>query len=292
MSIQLSEPTREGLCHAFCRIIIFASLFFALYGCSTISAIAHYTKSTGHFTPLSDEQRVLYEPGAGQFAKITADALPAAIQTVEKEQYTTFTKDIKVYVCETSESFNNITGANAKAVTYRNSVFMSPCLMEQPENIFPYLTHELSHLMILQKRGLYGFMTLPAWFNEGLATYVSKGGGAGNVTEREAKNAILSGKCFEPDTAGGFLDFFFPRYGHHWNLKPHMFYRQSSLFVAFLYRYDKESFKNLLVAIERGQGFDYSFNEAYHISLPEMWQLFIQELKSDIKKEKLPTGLS
>jgi len=291
MSIQISKATKWS-CHAGFVIIIFTFLFFAICSCSTVSAIFHYTKSTGHFIPLSDEQRVLYEPGAAQFAKVTAELLPAAIQTVEKEQYSTFVKDIRVYVFETTESFNNLTGTNAKAVTYRDSVFMSSKLMENQKDIPLYLTHELSHLMILQKRGLYGLMTLPAWFNEGLATYVSKGGGAGNITEKEAINAILSGKAFEPDTGGGFFDFFFPKYGSHWNLEPHMFYRQSSLFVAFLHRYDKECFKNLIVAIELGQGFDSSFYAAYHISLPEMWQLFIQELKSDTKKEKLSTDLS
>jgi hypothetical protein len=211
-----------------------------LYGCSTVSAIAHYTKSTDHFHQLSNEQRVFYEPGAAKFADIVAHALPSAIETVEKKQYGKFNKEIKIYACETTESYNNLTGTKAKAVTYRNSVFMSPGLMENQNDIKPYLTHELSHLMLLQNRGLYGFMTLPPWFIEGLAVFVSNGSGAGNVT------LILSGKTFKPDAAGGVLDFFFRKYGSHWNLEPHLFYKQSELFVIYLKNMTAKALKSCL----------------------------------------------
>jgi hypothetical protein len=271
---------------AVCRIIILGATLVVLWGCSTATAVTHYFKSTDQFRPLDIEQRVLYEPGAEQFAKMIAEELPRAIETMQHEQFGQFTKKIKIYVCATSESFEKMTGRTVKAITYRESVFLSPQLMERPELVSPYLAHELSHLVMLQHRGLYKFMTTPPWFNEGLAVYVSKGGGAGDVTEKEAVNTMLAGKVFEPNNAGGVLDFLFPKYGNRWNLKPHMFYRQASLFVSFMKAYDINAFENLLVAMQRGQSFDRSFRQAYHISTLEMWQLFIKQLKLEAEHEK------
>ncbi len=237
------------------RITILGAISLTLWGCSTVTAVTHYFKSTDHFRSIDIDQRVLYEPGAERFAEIVAKGLPHAVETVQDDQFGHFTKRIKVYVCSTPENFENMTGRTVRAITYSESVFLSPQLMEHPETISPYLTHELSHLIMLQHMGLYKFMTTPPWFNEGLAVYVSGGAGAGDVTEKEAVNAILSGKVFEPNNAGGVLDFFFPKYGNHWNLKPHMFYRQASLFVSFMNEYNKNAFKNMLVAMQRGQRF-------------------------------------
>lgn len=112
-----------------CRIVLLGALSLALWSCSTVTAITHYFKSTDHFRPVDIEQRVLYEPGAEQFAGIIAEALPYAIETVENEQSGQFTKSIKIYVCATPGGFENMTGRTVKAITYRNSVFLSPRLM-------------------------------------------------------------------------------------------------------------------------------------------------------------------
>ena len=66
---------------------------------------------------------------------------------------------------------------------------------------------------------------------------------------------MLSGKAFEPDNAGGILDFLFPKYGSHWNLKPHMFCRHASLFVAFMKEHDNTAFEKMLAAMQHDQSF-------------------------------------
>lgn len=262
------------------------ALSIILSGCSDATAITHYFKSTDQFHSLDNEKRVLYEPGAEQFARRVAQNVPQAVETVQHEQFGQFSKSVRIFVYATSESFENMTGKTVKAMTYRESIFLSPQLMEHPEEILPYLTHELSHLIMLQYMGLYKFMITPPWFNEGLAVYVSQGGGAGDVTDKEAVNAILSGKGFEPNNAGGLLDFFFPKYGNHWNLKPHMFYRQASLFVSFMKEYDKDAFKNMLTSMQGGERFKISFQQTYKIGMPEMWQIFIKQLKTEDEQEK------
>ena len=261
------------------RITVFGSLLLFFWSCSAANGLAHYFKSTSHFRALPVDERVLFEEGGEDFAKTVAMLLPVAVKTVEQEQYGRFPKGIRVYVCATTESFEELTGRKARGLAYRGSVFLSPRLLDNPEEVPAYLTHELSHLFMLQYRGLYGFMTTPPWFNEGLAVYVSKGGGAGNVTEKEAVGSMLSGKVFQPDTAGSLLDFLFPKYGSHWGLKPHMFYRQSSLFVTFLKENNDGSFKELLVSLQGGEPFETAFQKAYGSTTREAWQLFIQQLK-------------
>ena len=113
-----------------------------------------------------------------------------------------------------------------------------------------------------------------------MAVYVSKGVGAGSVSEKEAVKAMLSGKVFEPDSADGILDFLFPKYGSHWNLKPHMFYRQASLFVAFMKEHDSTVFEKMLVAMQHDQSFPKAFRQAYGVSIPELWELFFEQLKT------------
>jgi hypothetical protein len=261
--------------------ILFGAFLFAFIGCSTAKAITHYFKSTDRFHPVNTDQRILYEPGAEKFAELVSISLPDAIKIVEKGHYSQFTKDIKIYVCATPESFEDMTGRTVKAITYRKSVFLSPRLMEYPETVSSYLTHELSHLIMVQHMSLYRFVTMPPWFSEGLAVYISEGGGAGDVTETEAIETILAGKHFEPHDDGGILDFLFPKYGSHWGLKPHMFYRQSMLFVSFMKEYDKEAFKNLILNMYNGQTFAKSFQYAYNISTEQMWHMFTNQLKEN-----------
>ena len=270
---------------AVCRVIVFGFLLPVFLSCSAVNGLAHYFKSTGHFKAWPADERVLFEEGGEDFAETLAALIPAAIKTVEQVQYGTFQKGIRVYVCATPESFEDLTGRKVKALAYRESVFLSPRLLDNPEDVPAYLTHELSHLFMLQYRGLYGFMTTPPWFNEGLAVYVSKGAGAGSVSEEEAVKAMLSGKAFEPDNAGGILDFLFPKYGSHWNLKPHMFCRQASLFVAFMKEHDNTAFEKMLAAMQHDQSFREAFRQAYGVSIPELWGLFFEQLKTGIEEQ-------
>lgn len=116
--------------------ILFGAFLFAFIGCSTAKAITHYFKSTDHFHPVSTDQRILHEPGAEKFAELVSISLPDAIKIVEKGHYSQFTKDIKIYVCATPESFENMTGRTVKAITYRKSVFLSPRLIGTSRNRF------------------------------------------------------------------------------------------------------------------------------------------------------------
>lgn len=73
-------------------------------------------------------------------------------------------------------------------------LLLSPVLMDEPHNIQLYLAHELSHLHLCQQLGLLKMRNLPTWFKEGLATFVSNGGGAQTVSENEAIESIANGR--------------------------------------------------------------------------------------------------
>jgi hypothetical protein len=117
---------------------------------------------------------------------------------------------------------------------------------------------------------------LPAWFKEGLATYISNGGGAHTVTEKQATESIRAGKYFVPNDTGGFI---FQKTANDWGLEPHMFYRQSMMFVNYLATINEPGFRKLLLGVENGERFFNALKAAYNMELKELWNGFRLEEK-------------
>jgi hypothetical protein len=205
--------------------------------------------------------------------------LPQAIRQVEAGQYRPFAKPVAIYVCASQESYTNLTGLKAPASLTLKGVFFSPRLVEEQRPVPLYLTHELSHLHLEQQMGKYRFAKLPAWFKEGLATFVSNGGGAHTVTDEEALEAIASGSHFVPHEDGGI---FFRKYASHWELTHHMFYRQSMVFVAYLKSRDENKYRDLLLSIQNGSSFPNAFNDTYGVGVSQIWEQFVAETEQDL----------
>ena len=75
----------------------------------------------------------------------------------------------------------------------------------------------MTHAAILQRIGAWKHLRIvPAWFDEGLAVYVSNGGGAEKVGEAEARQAIVAGTHFDPERMGKV-------YADKYGLTAHMF---------------------------------------------------------------------
>ncbi|MCW8823425.1 MAG: hypothetical protein OQK63_05030, partial [Ignavibacteriaceae bacterium] len=66
-------------------------------------------KSKSHFIKHPDNDIVLFEPGAEEYADKIAAYLPDAIERVEQVHGLPFAEDFKVYVCNTQKSFNEYT---------------------------------------------------------------------------------------------------------------------------------------------------------------------------------------
>lgn len=234
-------------------------------------------KSTGQFVPQEDDPRVLYERGAEVMAGQVARALPKAIEAVEQGQYRPFAGPVRVYVCASMESFRSygLRAGYAAGFVLNQRLFLSPKPENTAERIPRILTHELSHLHLEQQMGSYRAAAgLPDWFREGLAVYVSRGGGAENVSEDEARAANAGGRHFLPETTGGLL---FPTGATAYGLEHHMFYRQSALFIDYLKRRDETQFKAFLVAVEDGRSLKDAFDEAYRTSMESVWEGFVRE---------------
>jgi hypothetical protein len=251
-----------------------------LTGCGLLRTGIASLKSTSDFHPLEIDNRVLAESGAGDLARQVAGYLPDAIRTVEKEQYRDFTKQVIVYVCASEDSFAGHTGLPKRVRgALITKVFLSGRLKDPEFNqtLKAILTHELSHLNLQQQLGVYNYnANIPAWFQEGLAVMVSNGGGAEKVSEAAAVKAILEGRHFTPEAHGSF---FWHKSGSSYSLEPHMFYRQAELFVRHLKRTSEFKFGLFMLAIADGGDFDKSFRATYGMSIDDMWQDFIEQLK-------------
>ncbi len=254
---------------------LLAAFLLLLSSCAVMRSAVCSLKSTDHFKPLKTDPRVFYEPGAEAFAAQVAELLPQALERVEAGQYRPFAKPVAIYVCASDESYTEATGLEAPASATWKGVFLSPRLVREQRPLSLYLAHELSHLHIVQQIGIYKWTKLPAWFHEGLATFVSGGGGAYTVTDSQAIEAIKAGQHFEPHEEGGIL---FRKYAGNWGLSPHMFYRQSMVFVAYLKALDEQKHRKLVLSIEDGLSFSESFHNAYGLSVAQVWEMFLREL--------------
>ena len=267
------------------KAFIIILLSKTLTSCGQIGA---FFRSTDHFIELESDNRVLYETDALDIALQVAQNLKDSVNKVEEEQYCPFSKPIAIYVCETVKNFAKFTGLNKKikAAVFNGKIFLSAGLREQPERIQTLTTHELSHLHLIQQIGTLKYVhNIPSWFVEGLAVFVSNGGGAENVSEADAAHAIMYGACFHPDSTGSFL---FPKTASSYHLKPHMFYRQSAMFVQFLKEYDSEKFRELLQTIQNETKFEHAFRTSYGRDLDTFWTIYKENLtrrfQSDAQK--------
>ena len=273
------------------QIILLAMLVLPLSACSATRSLIASFRSTDHFLTLESDARILYEPGAEANARDIVPLFPEAINKVEKGHYLPFRDPIRVYICASAESYYKLTGTLARAVV-TNKLFLSPALFQDRPTLPLYLAHELSHLHLLQRLGSYRFIELPSWFKEGLATFVSGGGGAPDISDEQALNAIRSAQNFVPDEGQGVIgSLLFPRYGSYWKLDNHMFYRQGMLFVAFMQKTDETSFRKLLISILQGEDFSTALTNAYNKNLSILWEQFLEETKRGSDKSSAQTRI-
>lgn len=257
------------------RIIILIFAAISITSCTATKAVIAMNKSTNQFIALDQDKRVLYEKGARKYAETVASKLDTAIQTVEKKQYKKFTKPFTVHICNSVKSFTDYcVKSQASGCVLNERLFLSPKNFRANQQA---LTHELSHLHVEQQLGIFAWHSeYPAWFQEGLATFVSNGEGANRVDPDEARKAISEGRTFTPNMSGSLI---FRKEAHSFGLKPNMFYRQAAMFIEYLHNIDRMKFKTFLLSVEAGENFAESFFAAYGVGLNEIWKKFIQQQK-------------
>lgn len=214
--------------------------------------------STEGFAVLDRDERVYYMPSMETEAERVAAALPEAIRQVESLHGRRFLEPISVFVCDTQACFNQHVprGTTARGAVFLKRVFLAPRTFHPPSEA-AILTHELDHLFWHQHLGMIAYVReLPTWFQEGMAVFVSEGGGAEPVSEAEARAALLQGRTFVPEERGSL---WVPQTAGSYGLPHHLFYRQSAMFVAYLHDHDPDAFQQALEAIVEGASFAEAF---------------------------------
>jgi uncharacterized protein (DUF1697 family) len=97
------------------------------------------------------------------------------------------------------------------------------------------------------------------------------------VSEAQARDAIVAGRVFRPEIKGGL----FPRSGSRDGLEPHLFYRESAMFVAYLAESNATAFEQLLEAIHARTDFAPAIRSVYHQDVGQLMTSFRREIVAE-----------
>jgi hypothetical protein len=254
---------------------ILAIGFTLLLSCATIRQGIAILRTPNNFINLNNNVQI-ENTNEGQFGTEIGNILPNLIDSVENKHLHKFINQPNIYVCNTIQSFRKYTGLKGpRACATPKGIFISPRL-KGAIDCDAIIYHELSHVILLQYVGIYRFRTFPVWFNEGLATYISNGGGSGNVTDSAAILEILQGNHFYPVANENVI---FPKSFSNSNLPAWMQYRQSMLFVKFLKEGRVQNFNNLLNSLFRKKSFSKSIESSYGVKVSVLWNEFLNKLR-------------
>jgi hypothetical protein len=237
-------------------------------------------KSKSHFIAQASDNRVLYEPGAEEYADKIAAFLPEAVKRVEEGHFKPFSKPFKVYVCYTQKGHNefiaNPTTYPIRGAAFLGDVFIAPSAFyfNQKDTHRESLIHELSHLHLSQSFGLFARGKIPSWFSEGLANCIAGkiGDGITNIEESEAVYAILNGKHLIPEEKGGLFRAFHKAFP---GISAQMFHKQNKMFVEFIMTRHPSTFKPFMVELQEDKfSFAECFLSYFNTTVQGMWEQF------------------
>ena len=259
----------------FSLIILILAIAFFLSPYSTA-----LLKSKSHFIKHPKNDKVLFEPGAEEYADSIANYLQKTIERVKQVHGLPFKESFNIYVCKTQKSFNEF-AVNTSAYPIRGTALLGDVFIAPSAFNFrgidthkETLAHELSHLHFQQRLGFIDRRKLPVWFSEGFADYVAGSGGEG-IEKSDAINFILSGKHFIPEEEG---DIFGTVSGAANGLSGPMFHQQVKMFVTYIIESDSLKFKSFVLKIQEGEPFNEFFNKIMETSIRENWENFLLQL--------------
>jgi hypothetical protein len=264
--------------------IIAVVVVATLTGSDVARAVVAHAWAPERFARCTSDPRLYCEPGSERFARSLAPLVPAAMAQVEAKQGGLFQKPVKIYVYSTVAAYTRYSGTQGGAgSTSFGEIHLAPVMQAVPEQHLALVTHELSHLHLVQRIGAWRMYRLPHWFTEGWATLVSDGGGVGLVTKEQATFALLHGRHFTPPDGKPLLSRLSPTRGGESKIGGPMYYRQASLLVDYLQRRDAQAFLALVRAIEKHEAFAQALQEAYGQALPVLWKDFLVDLSHRLR---------
>lgn len=265
-------------------LIIFLYIPIIFYSCSATKQGRALIRTPEKFISLNDYVYV-ENSNDSAFARLINNAVHVLIDSVELKHYCRFIDPPKVYLCSTLEAFCKCTGSKhpgPRAFTSPKGIFISPRL-KGSSDWFDIVYHELSHGIMFQHLGIYRYRKIPVWFQEGLATFISNGGGSGNITDSAAIFELLHGSRFNPVARESI---FIPKSFKNTSAEAWMLYRQSMLFVAFLVKGKEQAFEELMRQVIKKEFFSKAIKNAYKVKLTVLWDAFIKEIGNPEKKQE------
>ncbi|MGB1311574.1 MAG: hypothetical protein ACPG47_10195 [Leucothrix sp.] len=229
------------------------------------------------FVRLADDPRIAYESGAKAMALEVKRHLDKKAAIIEQRQYAAFSKPIYVYLLNSENSAKRYCIVRlARGCVVNQTLYVTS---RAKDTLPSLLQHELSHLHFEQKLGMLRYHSeVPAWFQEGLAVFVSDGAGAERTSFADAIKGLRSDQSITPNETRSLL---FPKKAKQFGMRNSMFYAQSGLFVNYLYQQNPKHFKRLVLEVAAGQGFARTFERSYGVSLKRIWLTFKAEVMSN-----------
>lgn len=246
------------------------------------SCSSTYAHLTYDFNQLEKNRYIHYENGTKETAEQVSHLLPQSLKQVVNEEYINFKNpgEINVYVFSSKERYSIYSSSSieSRASSTTNDIFLSPKIGNNKKTLQLLLVHELSHIHMRQYVGTWRSITnIPTWFDEGLAVVTSKGGGAEKVSETQAIEKINDGKHFIPVVDTGV---FSHKYAHDYGLTPHMFYRQSGMFINYLKQVNPKAFSKSYIGLSDGENFGNVWVKYYGKTMHELWAEFLLSIKA------------
>ena len=254
-----------------CELFISSVFLVSVSGCSGMDFLPASFASTDSFIKSSKNPDVRYKGDNREYSNKVGLIAPELITRVEEKTGVRFTKTPIIYICDTKKCMKDYTGHDfePRASSNKRGVFLSTKLIGKIEETRYILPHELTHVLSVENINILFQAIPPAWFDEGLATLVADGAGAEKVSKQQAIESIRDGKYFVPNGDG---KMFSRMYGDKWNLKPHMFYRQSMMLVEYLYEKDPDKFMKLVGDVFSGkEKFSDLFSKSYGATPAVVW---------------------
>ena len=153
------------------------------------------------FTKHELSNSVVYVQNGANFADF--DRVNALIPNVERFHELTFTRKARLFIFRDKAAYLQRSISKARFCAFPNgSVVISPWALEEDRDgkisLDIYLTHELSHALLLQQTDLYHAYKYPHWLLEGIATYSANQMGTSFYPSKEETYRLIRQGNFMP----------------------------------------------------------------------------------------------
>jgi hypothetical protein len=246
-----------------------------------VTAYLAYPRLAYDFVVLDDYPNIHYEPGAEDLAQLAANNLSDGLEKVLQAQYVPFRNPdaIKIYVFNDADHYARFSHASklSRGSSTTDEVYLSVKLRSKIDTLPGILAHELSHVHIRQYTGTWKMINdVPGWFLEGMAVLTSSGAGAETVSSQDALLQLKSNTTFVPQDKVSLIGH---KSAHDYGLKPHMYYRLSSLYVDYLQQSDPQAFEAAFKEMLQQSSYHDAWLKHYAKTNEALWKAFLASIE-------------